>query len=92
MSLAIDVDTIVAVLLVDGWHEVAERSFTMDSYEFIWWSEHADTMRDDPMLMHGGGQGGVCATGFRFKVKAEGHIAGPLTAILAVRQDRTLER
>jgi hypothetical protein len=30
----IDADNIIAVLLADGWHEVAEGSFYLDDYEF----------------------------------------------------------
>jgi hypothetical protein len=33
MSLAIDVDCVTHVLLVDGWREVAAKSFTMAPYE-----------------------------------------------------------
>lgn len=84
MSLAINVDLIDAVLLVDGWHDVIDASFTMDSYEYIWWSPTADHTRDDPMLLHGGGQSGVCSNGFSFKTPL-GHLSGPLTAIHAVR-------
>jgi len=30
----IDADNIIAVLLADGWHDVAEGSFYLDDYEF----------------------------------------------------------
>ena len=78
MSLAIDVDKVRAVLLADGWHEVAEKSFDLDSYEYSHGSE----------TIHEGGQGGVCSTGFRFKEFKEGtrgYLYGPLTAIIAIR-------
>lgn len=76
MSLAIDVDKVVSVLLADGWHEVLKESFELDSYEFTW----------SGSAVHGGGQSGVCATGFTFLVTEQGiKLAGPLTAILAVR-------
>ncbi len=79
MSLAIEVDEITAVLLADGWHEVDEGSFELDSYEYAW--EAGNTM------LHRGGQSGVCANGFEFR-GVDGHrIAGPLTAILAVRRN-----
>jgi hypothetical protein len=87
MSLAIDVDRVTAVLLDDGWHPVADNSFAIDSYEFLWWSECQckDDDDDDPMVLHGGGQSGVCAAGFSFKTLDGDVIAGPLTAIVAVR-------
>lgn len=34
MARKIDADNIIAVLLADGWHEVAEGSFYLDDYEF----------------------------------------------------------
>ncbi|RSM73470.1 hypothetical protein DMH04_41400 [Kibdelosporangium aridum] len=76
MSLAIDVDEITAVLLADGWHTVANKSFTLDSYEFVW--------RDS--TMHGGGQSGVCSAGFEFTDDSGAMLSGPLTAVLAVRR------
>lgn len=76
MSLAIDVDKVTAVLLPDGeWYDVEGNSFDLDAYEF----KHEGTS------IHGGGQGGVSATGFVFKVRNRGVMYGPLTAIVAVR-------
>jgi hypothetical protein len=91
MSLSIDIDEVAAVLLADGWHEVADNdegvsSFDLDAYEFIW-----RTREDrDALTLHGGGQSEVCATGFIFaeKGKRKGMLCGPLTAILAVRTVR----
>jgi hypothetical protein len=85
MSLAINVDNVSAVLLADGWHTVADDSFMLDSYEFV--------CRET--LAHGGGDGGICATGFRFLEDFDDNagkayrgdnarVSGPLTAILAV--------
>ena len=74
VSLNINVDKVQAVLLADGWHEVVGKSFDLDAYEF----------HDNDVVVHGGGQSGVCATGFRFKTK-DGVLTGPLTAVLAVR-------
>lgn len=77
MSLNIEVDDVYEVLLADGWHEVADRSFDLDSYEFHWGN----------IALHGGGSGGVCATGFTFKeAGVGGWIAGPFTAVLAIRR------
>ena len=96
MSLAIDVDAVTAVLLADGWHEVADDSFSLDAYEFIWSGKGgvraADMNGDrDPMVLHGGGGSGVCATGYEFIDDGGEVIAGPLTAILAVRRARVPE-
>lgn len=101
MSLAIDVDTVTEVLLADGWHSVWGKSFSLDAYEFLWSgrsgmtiaerrdSEPAWARGEDPMLLHGGGQYGICANGFSFTEIYEGEpgslISGPLTAVLAVR-------
>lgn len=84
MSLAINPDNVVAVLLADGlgWHEVAGDSFDLDSYEFI--EPHPNPDRDG-LVLHGGGQSGVCATGFAFMDTGGDWLCGPLTAVLAVR-------
>lgn len=78
MSLAIDVDKIHSVLLADGWHGVRDDSFSLDSYEYVWGGQN-------DMLMHAGGNSGVCATGFQFTDDTGMLISGPLTAVLAVR-------
>jgi hypothetical protein len=80
MSLAISADDVTAVLLADGWHEVAARSFDLDSYEY---HEHADGL-----MIHGGGASGVCSTGFEFTTDEGDRLAGPLTAVLAVRHGK----
>jgi hypothetical protein len=76
MSLLIDVRKITAVLLADGWHNVTPGTFNLDSFEF--------GVGDD--CIHYGGNGGVCSTGFEFKDDNGDLIAGPLTAVLAVRR------
>jgi hypothetical protein len=80
MSLAIDVEKIATVLLADGWHLIDEKSFTLDSYEFL---EFPDDPNGERFLLHGGGQSGVCATGYSFIENAL-RVSGPLTAVLAV--------
>ncbi len=88
MSLAIDVEFVSEVLLADGWHRVEENSFTLDSYEYIWEGQ-------PEKRLHGGGNSGVCATGFEFLESVDGGLddrtltkaSGPLTAILAVRHN-----
>jgi len=85
MSLTIDVEAVERVLLNDGWHHVANQSFTLDSYEFIW--NHEGEYRGTTTnfrILHGGDQSGVCATGFQFVERDGNVISGPLTAIHAV--------
>ena len=87
MSLAIDIDEVVKVNISGTWHDVAyygeddeaNSSFFLDSYEFI------SNPGFDQNLEHGGGQGGICATGFSF-IDADTNlrISGPLTSITAV--------
>lgn len=81
MSLAIDVDAVTGVLLADGWHAVKGASFELDSYEYLW-----DREGGEQVILHGGGQSGVCATGFGFRdAKQDAWLFGPLTSILAVK-------
>ena len=84
MSLAIDIDEIVKVNISGTWYDVnhydsGDSTFFLDSYEFI------SNPGFDQNLEHGGGQGGICATGFSF-IDAETNltISGPLTSIIAV--------
>lgn len=86
MSLAIDVDTVTAVLLADGWHTVAEQSFNLDSYEYIWHHPGHDRYDGEFEVLHSGGTNGVCATGFEFTTTEGSYMTGPLTAILAVQR------
>lgn len=79
MSLRIQVDKVGAVLIGDRWFEVTPGTFNLDAYEFM----------DGATLIHGGGQGGVCGTGFEFvESRRDGRsdlrVAGPLTSIKAV--------
>lgn len=98
MSLAIDVDKVGAVLIDGEWYVVLDQSFTLDSYEYLWWSRGEGAVNTmggdyDPDILHGGGQSGICATGFSFKAaranlgQAGGDytmMSGPLSAIQAV--------
>jgi hypothetical protein len=85
VSLAIDTDHVTAVLLTDGWHHVTDQSFDVDSFEFLYWGRTQCKDHDDPVIVHGGGRSGVCAAGFAFRTDDGTHVAGPLTAVLAVR-------
>jgi hypothetical protein len=80
VSLHIEPTDVRAVLLADGWHEVEPESFYLDSYEYVYEDDHGELD-----IAHGGGQSGVCATGFAFKSPEQLRTCGPLTAILAVR-------
>ncbi len=83
MSLAINVERVVAVLLPDGWHEVASRgsndprsSFIIDSYEYV----TSQPPNDDRSVWHNDDPGFAFAEG-----DGRHWVVGPLTAILAVR-------
>ncbi|OBK75442.1 hypothetical protein [Mycobacterium sp. 1164985.4] len=86
MSLAIDVNSVTAVLLPDGWHKVADRSFDLDSYEFV--EFHPDPHRNPYPPLSGGQETLIPACGFRFiEDDDEGTpIEGPLTSVVAVRR------
>ena len=88
MSLMIDVDLVEAVLLADGWHPVADDSFTLSAYEFVWWSDAQNKKQDEPTKLHESGNASVTSTGFSFHDSADLLISGPLTAIQAVRHRR----
>jgi len=85
MSLAIDIDHVSEVLITGHWYTVAKTSFALDSYEFIWYPTGEARRRHAFELLHGGGNSGVCAIGFSFRTEHGDMIAGPLTAITAVR-------
>lgn len=84
MSLQINESKITRVLLADGWHDC--QGFGLDAYEFgTYHRAQGYTSGFDFTVSHGGGQSGVCATGFTFNDESTGtQVAGPLTAILAV--------
>jgi hypothetical protein len=104
VSLFIDPKNVTAVLLSDGWHEVQPPgSFDLDSYEFGYTYDSDDgwyPSESKTVVLHGGGNSGVCATGFTFSTVVGGtpgvkegtvvggtpvRMYGPLTAVLAVR-------
>ena len=76
VSLDIEIEEVVEVLLADGWHVVHGKTFELDGFDFT----------HEGRRVHGGGDSGVCATGFSFVTDQEGsRLAGPLTSILALR-------
>lgn len=89
MSLAIDPATITRVLLADGWYDVTQGTFDLDSYEYVtaeWTSDQGSTHGGH--VLHGGGRSGVCPTAFTFHTARAGgmQISGPLTSVLAIAQ------
>jgi hypothetical protein len=71
MSMTIDIAKVRSVLLADGWHRVAEKSFGIDAY--VYGQAGAPS----------GGNGTTATIGFRFKDDAGYVLSGPLSAILA---------
>lgn len=96
MSIAIDIDKVTAVLLADGWHDVAwrddESTFEIDAYEYIA-GDHFRSLTSrggdgsSAVRLAGGAEEavGVPATGFMFATGAGEVVGGPITAILAVK-------
>lgn len=87
MSLAIDIDKVSEVLLLDGWHRVALNkdgvsTFDLDSYEYV---QHRANSKDPLILLHGGVEPLVPATGFNFVEAGGAVIYGPVTSVLALR-------
>lgn len=79
MSLYINTNNVISVLLADGWHEVVDSSFDLDAYEMYWDSNGKD------LLVLGGGQDKLTSTtGFSFK-GLDGKVFGPLTSVLVVK-------
>ena len=76
MSLGIQVDKVLAVLLADGWHDVRNNSFKIEAYEF---QEGKD------VRFGGGAVSGVTGTGARWTENDGKQIYCPLTSILAVK-------
>lgn len=79
--MRIDISKVTEVLIAGTWYEVVDDSFDLDSYEFM----------EKGRCLHGGGQYGICASGYTFRYREPGdhegvyHMSGPLTAVQAVR-------
>ena len=84
MSLAIDVDRVMSVLLADGWHKVSAfrdgcSSFDIDAYEYL------QGQGDERQVRLGGGVvAGVVSTGAVWLENGY-EVCVPLTSILAVK-------
>jgi hypothetical protein len=87
MSLAIDVTRVTHVLLADGWHEVADGSFTVAPYEF---GRPANTGADehDFAVLYNSSNTGTDPMGFEFtEARTSALIGGPLASVIAVRRE-----
>ena len=82
MSLDIDVDSVVEVLLSDGWHKVLDYSFEIDAYEFI---RGNDKNRGPDIRLGGGQENLIPASGASWEEEGGITIACPLTQVLAVK-------
>lgn len=83
MSLAINTDNITAAMIGGQWHDVIDGSFDIDAYEMYW----GDIDRPEQWVLHGGKVPGVTHTGYTFRTTGGHRIAGPLTAIQAIRTE-----
>ena len=76
MSLALDVSRVEQVLLMDGWHRVANASFELDAYEFI--HDGRTVLAGQPTI--------IPSMGGRWSEPDGSVVACPVTAILAVKK------
>ena len=76
MSLAIDVKRVEQVLLADGWHRVADRSFDLDAYEF---------MQGGRAVLAGGAPTLAPSTGATWHEPNGSMLACPIITVLAVK-------
>lgn len=85
MSLAINVDRVVAVLVAGVWYRVGGASFDIDSYEFV----AGDPDEQPPIVrLPGGSVQGVPSAGATWTGDDERTFCVPLTAIQAVEIER----
>ncbi len=86
MSLGLDVDKVTAVLLRDGWYVVADTSFALDSYEFVWGEA------GHQLLLSGGQDLHTSSVGFEFygyklgEKESRSWYAGPVQHVYAIRR------
>ena len=92
MSLAINVNEVHSVLLLDGWHSVSFNkdgisSFDLDSYEY--YMPHPTNPDKDRTLL-GTGNDPLISTKGATWISTTNHLYNcPLTSILAIRMRRT---
>lgn len=72
MSIAIDVTKLRAILLADGWHRIADKSFVIGTYAFL-----------QGGVTTTGKNGGSAPAGFSFTDDAGYVLSGPMSALLA---------
>ena len=76
MSLAIEIDAVTHVLLLDGWHAVEKDSFDLDAYEYL----------DGEQVRFGGGSHStIPSTGARWIEKDGNEVCCSISSILAVK-------
>ena len=82
MSTQVDVHRVREVLLIDGWHLVARTTFSVDKLLYVRSSEPpSPSAPQRPRVMNEDDQ----TLGFSFEEQDGPVIAGPLSAIHAVR-------
>ena len=93
MSLAIDVDEITDVLLVDGWHAVewhydkdgaGASTFDTDAYEIMWYGSAERKKNMEPIGHFQPGDKPQDYTGFSFREDGV-RVFGPMSSVLAVK-------
>jgi hypothetical protein len=76
MSLPIEVESVIGVLLKDGWHEVEDKSFEIDAYQYL---------REGVPTPDGGQIGGASSLGATWKERGGSWVACAFPAIMAVK-------
>ena len=98
MSYQIDVASVTAVLLVDGWHKVKGRSFGVEPYGYVAGSDEgngkagARTRKGKADLVSPVAEKGLPPTlGARWTKPSGEVIACPVASVLALRHGRTIK-
>lgn len=84
MSLLIDIDRVTGVLLADGWHDVDEESFEVDSYEMVQ-GRRQESVERDRIVLGGGECEGISSHGATWHGKDRHQMYCPLPNIIALR-------
>ena len=89
MSLAIDQEKVMAILLPDGkWYELAmdydgKSTFCLDAYEYLMFWENPPGHKKSLLLYNGERDGS--ATGFTFLTVDDERVFAPMSSLVAVR-------
>jgi hypothetical protein len=76
MSLPIEVENVIGVLLKDGWHDVEEKSFEIDTYQYL---------REGVPKLDGRQGDGECSLGATWKERGGSWVACTFPSIVAVK-------